>query len=85
MPARESPIARLTPSPSGANHIRVAAAASAWGQRGARINSISPGVISTEMSRLELAGESGPAMKMMIENAGLQTGTLNVAEALAGQ
>lgn len=37
------------------NQLRVSAAASRWGARGARINSISPGVISTAMGRAELA------------------------------
>jgi NAD(P)-dependent dehydrogenase (short-subunit alcohol dehydrogenase family) len=55
-----------------ANQIRVAAAANAWGQRGARINSISPGVISTAMGRLELSGESGGLMQTMIDNAGVR-------------
>jgi NAD(P)-dependent dehydrogenase (short-subunit alcohol dehydrogenase family) len=55
-----------------ANQIRVAAAAVPWGERGARINSISPGVISTAMGRLELSGESGGLMKAMIDNAGLR-------------
>lgn len=36
------------------NQLRVQAAASRWGARGARINSISPGVISTPMGRAEL-------------------------------
>jgi NAD(P)-dependent dehydrogenase (short-subunit alcohol dehydrogenase family) len=55
-----------------ANQIRVAAAAGAWGERGARINCISPGVISTAMGRLELSGESGKLMQTMIDNAGLR-------------
>jgi NAD(P)-dependent dehydrogenase (short-subunit alcohol dehydrogenase family) len=55
-----------------ANQIRVAAAASAWGLRGARINCISPGVISTAMGRLELSGESGGLMRAMIDNAGVR-------------
>lgn len=55
-----------------ANQIRVAAAAVAWGARGARINSISPGIISTAMGRLELSGESGRLMQAMVDNAGLR-------------
>ena len=55
-----------------ANQIRVAAAAGSWGQRGARINSISPGVISTAMGRLELESESGTLMRAMVDNSGLR-------------
>ncbi|MEE2032007.1 SDR family oxidoreductase [Rhodococcus chondri] len=49
-----------------ANVLRVQAAAAAWGERGARINSISPGVISTPMGQQELSGESGQRMRGMI-------------------
>jgi NAD(P)-dependent dehydrogenase (short-subunit alcohol dehydrogenase family) len=49
-----------------ANILRVQAAAAAWGERGARVNSISPGVISTPMGRQELAGESGEQMRAMV-------------------
>jgi NAD(P)-dependent dehydrogenase (short-subunit alcohol dehydrogenase family) len=55
-----------------ANQIRVAAAAITWGERGARINSISPGIISTAMGQLELSGESGALMQAMVDNAGLR-------------
>jgi NAD(P)-dependent dehydrogenase (short-subunit alcohol dehydrogenase family) len=55
-----------------ANQIRVAAVASAWGERGARINCISPGVISTAMGRLELSGESGGLIQTMVDNSGLR-------------
>jgi NAD(P)-dependent dehydrogenase (short-subunit alcohol dehydrogenase family) len=55
-----------------ANQIRVAAAAGSWGERGARINSISPGVISTAMGRLELSSESGALMQAMVDNSGLR-------------
>jgi NAD(P)-dependent dehydrogenase (short-subunit alcohol dehydrogenase family) len=50
-----------------ANVLRVQAAAGAWGARGARINSISPGVISTPMGQQELAGDAGEAVRGMVE------------------
>lgn len=53
-----------------ANQVRVQAASLAWGARGARVNSISPGVISTPMGQQELAGESGAQMRAMIEGSG---------------
>ena len=49
-----------------ANQLRVRAASVAWGRRGARINSISPGVIATPMGRQELAGQAGQQMRAMI-------------------
>lgn len=49
-----------------ANALRVQAAAISWGERGARVNSISPGVISTPMGQQELAGESGEQMRAMV-------------------
>ncbi|MGO9186263.1 SDR family oxidoreductase [Mycobacterium sp.] len=52
-----------------ANHLRVAAAAVAWGRRGARINSISPGIISTALGMQELNGSSGTVMKAMIDGS----------------
>lgn len=52
-----------------ANQIRVAAASIPWAQRGARINSISPGVISTPMGRQELASESGALIRGMVESS----------------
>lgn len=68
-----------------ANHLRVQAASRAWGARGARVNTISPGVISTAMGRAELAGESGGHMRAMIESSGTgRAGTPNdIAEAAA--
>lgn len=44
------------------NLVRVQAAAGSYGRRGARINSVSPGVISTVMGRKEMAG---PARKFV--------------------
>ena len=52
-----------------ANHLRVQAASLAWGERGARVNSLSPGIISTPMGRQELAGPSGAYMRAMIEGS----------------
>src|SRR6202012_2048749 len=65
-----------------ANQMRVAAAAGAWGERGARINSISPGIISTAMGRLELGSESGALMQAMVDNSGLRR--LGTPEDIAG-
>jgi NAD(P)-dependent dehydrogenase (short-subunit alcohol dehydrogenase family) len=48
------------------NHIQVQAASKVWGERGARINSISPGIISTPMSQQELASPLGDGMRSMI-------------------
>lgn len=53
-----------------ANQVRVQAASLAWGAKGARVNSISPGVISTPMGQAELSGESGAAMRAMIDASG---------------
>jgi NAD(P)-dependent dehydrogenase (short-subunit alcohol dehydrogenase family) len=50
-----------------ANQLRVRAAAPLWGDRGARINSISPGIISTPMGQLELAGPTGDGMRAMLD------------------
>lgn len=49
-----------------ANQIRVAAAAAQWAQRKARINSISPGVIATDMGHRELAGQTGAIAQAML-------------------
>ncbi|HET8993496.1 MAG TPA: SDR family oxidoreductase, partial [Rhodococcus sp. (in: high G+C Gram-positive bacteria)] len=64
------------------NALRVQAAAAAWGKRGARINSISPGVISTPMGRQELSGESGQRMQSMVDMSA--TGRLGTPDDIAG-
>jgi NAD(P)-dependent dehydrogenase (short-subunit alcohol dehydrogenase family) len=64
-----------------ANQVRVRAASRAWGQRGARVNSISPGVISTPMGAAELSGPSGDFMRSMIAGSG--TGRIGTAEDIA--
>lgn len=53
-----------------ANRVQVQEAAASWGARGARINSVSPGVISTAMGRQELQSPSGAFMRAMVENSG---------------
>ena len=49
-----------------ANHISVRAASLTWGLRGARINSISPGVIATPMGHLELESPVGQVMRDLV-------------------
>ncbi|MFJ7077572.1 SDR family oxidoreductase [Streptomyces sp. NPDC098781] len=49
-----------------ANRLRVREAARSWGERGARINSISPGVIATPRGQAELAGPHGAAMRTVL-------------------
>ncbi|WP_280258783.1 SDR family oxidoreductase [Nocardia wallacei] len=53
-----------------ANHLQVRAASRPWGERGARVNSVSPGVISTAMGRRELSSASGDGMRAMIAMSG---------------
>jgi NAD(P)-dependent dehydrogenase (short-subunit alcohol dehydrogenase family) len=55
-----------------ANQARVQAASVAWGRRGGRVVSISPGVISTPMGASELAGPFGDLMRQMIDMSGTQ-------------
>jgi NAD(P)-dependent dehydrogenase (short-subunit alcohol dehydrogenase family) len=55
-----------------ANVLRVRASFAAWGARGARINSISPGVISTSMGEAELASSTGDVMRMMLDMSALK-------------
>ncbi|MEU9156078.1 SDR family oxidoreductase [Streptomyces sp. NPDC048417] len=51
-----------------AAQLRVkAAAAGAWGDRGVRLNSISPGVISTPMGRAELDGGDQELVRGLVE------------------
>jgi meso-butanediol dehydrogenase/(S,S)-butanediol dehydrogenase/diacetyl reductase len=53
-----------------ANRLRVMAESVRWGKRGARLNSISPGVIATPMGREELGGDSGLVMRAMVDASG---------------
>ncbi|WP_104137490.1 SDR family oxidoreductase [Arthrobacter sp. ZGTC131] len=49
------------------NSLRVMAEAVRWGKRGARINTISPGIIFTPLARDEFSGPRGEGYRRMIE------------------
>ena len=50
-----------------ANSLRVMAEAVRWGKRGARVNTISPGIIFTPLAKDELTGPRGEGYRRMIE------------------
>lgn len=64
-----------------ANHIRVQAASTAWGLRGARVNSISPGCIATPMGHLELDSPVGDGIRSMVATSA--TGRLGTPDEIA--
>jgi len=49
------------------NSLRVMAEAVRWGKRGARVNTISPGIICTPLAKDELTGPRGPGYRRMLE------------------
>jgi NAD(P)-dependent dehydrogenase (short-subunit alcohol dehydrogenase family) len=49
------------------NSLRVMAEAVRWGKRGARLNTISPGIIVTPLAKDELTGPRGDGYRHMIE------------------
>lgn len=51
------------------NALRVMAEAVRWGERGARINTISPGIIITPLARDELSGPRGAGYRRMLERS----------------
>ncbi len=51
------------------NALRVMAEAVRWGKRGARVNTISPGIIITPLARDELTGPRGEGYRRMIEGS----------------
>lgn len=63
------------------NQLRVRAAAAAWGGRGARVNSLSPGVIATPMGEAELSGPTGDVMRQMV--TGSATGRMGTPHDIA--
>ncbi len=71
------------------NSLRVMAEAVRWSKRGARINTISPGIIMTPLARDELTGPRGAGYRRMIEvsaahRAGTPDEVANVAALLMG-
>lgn len=63
------------------NQLRVQAAAHAFGRRGARLNTISPGVIFTPMGQAELQGPMGAYIQSMIDLSG--AGRVGTADDIA--
>lgn len=51
------------------NALRVMAEAVRWGKRGARVNTISPGIIMTPLAKDELSGPRGEGYRRMIEGS----------------
>ncbi len=49
------------------NSLRVMAEAVRWGKRGARVNTISPGIVITPLAEDELSGPRGEGYRRMIE------------------
>lgn len=49
------------------NGLRVKAQSVAWGERGARLNAISPGIVITPLARDELTGPRGEGYRRMLE------------------
>lgn len=71
------------------NALRVMAEAVRWGKRGARVNTISPGIIMTPLAKDELSGPRGPGYRRMIElcpasRAGTADEVASVAALLMG-
>ncbi|HNX53923.1 MAG TPA: SDR family oxidoreductase [Pontiellaceae bacterium] len=56
------------------NSLRVMAEAVRWGKRGARVNTISPGIIFTPLARDELNGPRGAGYRRMIEASAVGRG-----------
>jgi NAD(P)-dependent dehydrogenase (short-subunit alcohol dehydrogenase family) len=51
------------------NSLRVMAEAVSWAKRGARVNTISPGIIITPLARDELTGPRGEGYRRMVEHS----------------
>jgi NAD(P)-dependent dehydrogenase (short-subunit alcohol dehydrogenase family) len=51
------------------NSLRVMAEAVRWGERGARVNTISPGIVMTPLAKDELGGPRGAGYRRMIDGS----------------
>lgn len=72
-----------------ANSLRVKAEAVRWAKRGARVNTISPGIVITPLARDELTGPRGEGYRRMMElspigRAGTPDEIANLAALLMG-
>lgn len=67
-----------------ANHLRVQGTAVEWRDRGARANSISPGVVMTPLAQTELNSERGPAFRTLLDSSpARRAGTVDEVASLA--
>lgn len=67
-----------------ANHLRIQAESIKWGERGARVNSISPGIILTALAKHELDSPIGDGYRAMITaSAAKRVGTVDEVATLA--
>jgi NAD(P)-dependent dehydrogenase (short-subunit alcohol dehydrogenase family) len=64
-----------------AAQLRVRAASLPWGERGARVNSVSPGVVATPMGHAELVGSDQQLVHQLIASS--PAGRLGTAEEIA--
>ena len=67
-----------------ANHLRIQAECLKWAERGARVNSISPGIIMTALAKHELDSPIGDGYRTMInQSASKRVGTVDEVATLA--
>lgn len=67
-----------------ANHLRVQYGSVEWGNRGARLNAISPGIILTPLAEQEMSGPGAAGYRAMIEtSAARRVGTTDEIAAAA--
>lgn len=67
-----------------ANHLRIQAESLKWAERGARVNSISPGIILTALAKHELDSPIGDGYRAMIQHsAAKRVGTVDEVATLA--